>query len=80
MPENPLGWRRLWPSKLWLQTVQEGITGGATGQPAKWQWRIWSLDKTRLLATGAETYSRQRDAARGGVRFGETERARLEAM
>lgn len=71
MPENPRGWRRLWPSKLWLRTI-ELSPGGF------WQWEIWSEGKDRKLACGAEEYARQATAARGGVRFGKMNMPMLE--
>lgn len=58
---NPPGWRRLWPSHHWLHTLEEA--------PGVWQWRIWSPEKDRLLACGAEGYTRVADALRGGKRF-----------
>lgn len=70
MIPNPRGWRRLWPSKLWLQTVEIS--------PGVWNWKIWNAGKDRLLATGAESYTRQATAATGGVRFGTVEMKRLE--
>jgi hypothetical protein len=63
MPHTP-GWRRLWPSKNWLQIFEEGGAGSGV-----WNWRIWDERKIQTLACGAESYKRDRDAARGGLRF-----------
>lgn len=62
MPTNK-GWRRLWPSVLWLHTYQ--IAGGDL-----WNWEITSSDKVRKLACGAESYTRSQAAAFAGVKFG----------
>lgn len=78
MPDNPRGWRRLWPSALWLQIVL--IPPFEHKQPGdRWLWRIWDEDKKRLLATGAENYTRAADAVRGGKKFGELLQQELEA-
>lgn len=69
-PINERGWRRLWPSALWLQTVLVP-TFDHKQAGDRWLWRIWDEDKKRLLATGAENYTRAVDAVRGGKRFGE---------
>lgn len=61
MTDNPRGWRRLWPSRLWLETIQPS--------PGIWEWKIWTVDKSRVIACSAETYNRQADCARGGIRF-----------
>lgn len=65
------GWRRLWPSHFWLQTVMVGAEN--------WNWIIWSSDKARKLACGAADYTRQSTAATGGVRFGAEHLKSLEA-
>lgn len=65
------GWRRLWPSELWLQVI--------VLQDGQANWRIWNRRKTSVLAIGAEAYARPRDASRGGLRFYEVEAVALHA-
>lgn len=64
MPENPRGWRRMWPDRLWLQTVEPS--------PGVWSWKIWTEDKSKVIACAAEEYSRQTDCVRGALRFYQT--------
>lgn len=61
---NPRGWRRLWPGKLWLQTIQPS--------PGVWEWKIWSEDKTVVLALGVNGFTRQADCVRGALQFFQT--------